>query len=158
MRPSIALLLPALYCTALVAGELDGRYQANLDGQPTELVLRQDGQAVQGQYVENGSLQLDLAGSFDGQVLRAQISVPQSGQVVATSPPATPMRSSTPASPPATHATARCWNARRYSSAPGRRPHRLRQAAAWTRPWWATGCTRRSSTAAAAPASPPSTP
>lgn len=84
MRPSIALLLPALYCTTLVAGELDGRYQANLDGQPTELVLRQDGQVVQGQYVENGSLQLDLAGSFDGQVLRAQISVPQSGQVVAT--------------------------------------------------------------------------
>ncbi|GAC1034644.1 hypothetical protein thsps21_54730 [Pseudomonas sp. No.21] len=84
MRPSIALLLPALYCTALAAGELDGRYQANLDGQPTELVLRQDGQAVQGLYVENGSLQLDLAGSFDGQVLRAEISVPQSGQVVAT--------------------------------------------------------------------------
>lgn len=77
-------LLPALYCCSLLAGELDGRYQANLDGQPTELVLRQDGQAVSGQYVENGSLRLDLKGSFDGQVLRAEISVPQSGQVVAT--------------------------------------------------------------------------
>ena len=76
-------LLCLLCATYLAAAELDGRYQAMLDGQTTELVLRSDGQQVQGEYREGPHLHLTLRGSFDGQLLRAQISERQSGQVLA---------------------------------------------------------------------------
>ena len=65
------------------AGELDGRYQATLDNQPTELILRSQEQQVEGEYVEGQRLRLTLTGSFDGQTLHAQISDPGSGQVLA---------------------------------------------------------------------------
>lgn len=69
--------------TPLLAGELDGRYQTSLDDQPTELILRSNEQQVEGEYVEGSHLRLRLSGSFDGQLLQAQISDPDSGQVLA---------------------------------------------------------------------------
>lgn len=80
-HPLAPLLL--LICPVLLAGELDGRYHAMLDGQPAELLLRSQGQEVEGQYVENRRLQLNLRGHYDGQLLRAEISDPQSGLVLA---------------------------------------------------------------------------
>lgn len=85
-RPLTACLL-CLCCLAprlLLAAELDGRYLATLDGQPAEMILRSQGRRVEGQYVENNSLRLSISGSFDGQSLRARISEPQSGQLLAT--------------------------------------------------------------------------
>ena len=53
------------------------------DGQPAELLLHSQGQRVEGQYVENRRLQLNLRGHYDGQLLRAEISDPQSGLLLA---------------------------------------------------------------------------
>ena len=79
----LSLLLPPLLAPVLLAGELDGHYHANLDGQPAELILNSQGQTVEGQYVENQRLRLNLKGHYDGQLLRAEISDPQSGLVIA---------------------------------------------------------------------------
>ncbi len=81
--PHLLALLLLLICPALLAGELDGHYHATLDGQPAELLLSSQGQHVEGQYVENRRLQLNLRGHYDGQLLRAEISDPQSGLVLA---------------------------------------------------------------------------
>lgn len=72
-----------LVAPALLAAGLDGHYRATLDGQPAELILHSQGTAITGQYVENHSLRLDLRGSFDGQLLRAEISAAQSGPILA---------------------------------------------------------------------------
>jgi hypothetical protein len=45
--------------------------------------LRSQGQQVSGEYIEGGTLRLQISGSFDGQLLSAQISEPQSGQLIA---------------------------------------------------------------------------
>lgn len=82
-HPLALLLLICLICPVLLAGELDGHYHAMLDGQPAELLLRSQGQVVEGQYVENRRLRLNLRGRYDGQLLRAEISDPQSGLVLA---------------------------------------------------------------------------
>ncbi|MGQ7959336.1 hypothetical protein ACUTAF_16770 [Pseudomonas sp. SP16.1] len=81
--PHLLALLLLLICPALLAGELDGHYHATLDGQPAELLLHSQGQRVEGRYVENRRLQLNLRGHYDGQLLRAEISDPQSGLVLA---------------------------------------------------------------------------
>lgn len=83
MLRAFSLLLAVAACICAHAGELDGRYQATVDNQPTELILRHQGNRVEGQYVENQSLRLTLKGSYDGQLLRAEISDPQSGQLLA---------------------------------------------------------------------------
>lgn len=81
LRP--AHLLLALLCTGVQAGELDGHYRSSIDGQPSELILQQQGDKVEGRYVENQSLQLALRGNYDGQLLRAEISDPKSGVLLA---------------------------------------------------------------------------
>ncbi|QNH07592.1 hypothetical protein HNQ27_09010 [Pseudomonas sp. B11D7D] len=83
MRRAIVVLLAIVPCASAQAGELDGHYRTTLDGQPTELILRQQGERVEGQYVENRTLRLDFRGRYDGQVLRAEISDPQSGLLLA---------------------------------------------------------------------------
>ncbi|WP_061240856.1 hypothetical protein [Ectopseudomonas composti] len=83
MRRAIVLLLASASCVSAWSGDLDGHYRATLDGQPTELILRQKGEQVEGQYVENRTLRLNLRGRYDGQVLRAEISDPQSGLLLA---------------------------------------------------------------------------
>lgn len=78
--------LPVLFLfltVPVVATELNGRYQAILDHQPTELILRSHEQQVEGEYVEGAHLRLRLTGQFDGTLLQAQISDPESGQVLA---------------------------------------------------------------------------
>lgn len=55
----------------------------SLDGQPAELHLRSQGPQVSGEYVEGGRLRLQISGSFDGQLLTAQIRETQSGQAIA---------------------------------------------------------------------------
>lgn len=75
----VLCLLPKL----LLADTLDGHYLSTLDGQPAEMHLRSQGQQVSGEYVEAAQLRLQISGNFDGQLLRAQISEPQSGQVIA---------------------------------------------------------------------------
>lgn len=82
LRP-ILLLLAVVSCFSVQAGELDGHYRATLDGQPTVLILRQQGNQVEGQYIENQTLRLNLKGHYDGKVLRAEISDPQSGLLLA---------------------------------------------------------------------------
>lgn len=79
---SICCLLVCLTGHSLAA-ELDGLYQATVDNQPTELVLRSQGQQVEGEYREGPHLRLKVSGSFDGQALQAQISHPTSGQALA---------------------------------------------------------------------------
>lgn len=83
----LRLATGALLCIAclsnLCAGELDGRYLATIDGLPSEMILRSQGNKVEGEYVENAGLRLTINGSFDGQLLRAQISDPRSGLLVA---------------------------------------------------------------------------
>lgn len=76
-------MLCLLIAVPALAGELDGRYQATLDNQPTELILRSQEQQVQGEYLEGPHLRLKLSGTFDGQLLQAQISDPASGQILA---------------------------------------------------------------------------
>lgn len=75
----VLCLLPRL----LLADALDGHYLATLDGQPAEMHLRSQDQQVSGEYVEGGRLRLQISGHFDGQLLSAQISEPQSGQLIA---------------------------------------------------------------------------
>jgi hypothetical protein len=75
----VLCLLPSL----LLADTLDGHYLATLDGQPSEMHLRSQGQHVSGEYIEGASLRLQISGQFDGQLLKAQISEPQSGQLIA---------------------------------------------------------------------------
>jgi hypothetical protein len=76
--------LTCIVClTDLRADELDGRYLATIDGLPTEMTLRSEGDKVQGEYVENARLRLIVNGRFDGQLLRAQISDPDSGRLIA---------------------------------------------------------------------------
>lgn len=75
----VLCLLPGL----LLADTLDGHYLTTLDGQPAEMHLRSQGQQVSGEYIEGARLRLKISGSFDGQLLSAQISEPQSGQVIA---------------------------------------------------------------------------
>lgn len=83
-RPPLYLLcLLCLTPQPLLAAELDGRYLATLDGLPAEMILHSQGQQVKGQYMENNRLRLTISGSFDGQLLSAQISDPQSGQLIA---------------------------------------------------------------------------
>ncbi|CAM3244068.1 Uncharacterised protein [Ectopseudomonas mendocina] len=79
----ITPLLLTLFCFAARAGELDGHYRAELDGQPSELILRQNGTAVEGEYVEGKLLRLAIKGQYDGKLLRAEISDPQSGLLLA---------------------------------------------------------------------------
>ncbi|NVJ12305.1 hypothetical protein HUW63_44955, partial [Myxococcus sp. AM001] len=75
----VLCLLPSF----LLADTLDGHYLTTLDGQPAEMHLRSQGQQVSGEYIEGGTLRLQISGSFDGQLLSAQISEPQSGQLIA---------------------------------------------------------------------------
>jgi hypothetical protein len=80
-----ALLIAALFLLPrlLLADALDGHYLTTLDGQPAEMHLRSQGQHVSGEYIEGGRLHLTISGSFDGQLLSAQISEPKSGQLIA---------------------------------------------------------------------------
>lgn len=82
MRALSILCLFAITLSAQAA-ELDGHYRATLDEQPTELILHSQGPEVAGEYVEGQRLRFKLSGSFDGQLLQAQISDPRSGQVLA---------------------------------------------------------------------------
>lgn len=75
---ALCLLYTTLSSTVL-ADELDGHYQALLDGVTSQLILRSQGQQVDGEYVENGALRLQLKGQFDGELLTAAIHDPQSG-------------------------------------------------------------------------------
>lgn len=79
LLPLCLCLLPRL----LLADSLDGHYLTTLDGQPAEMHLRSQEQQVSGEYVEGATLRLQISGSFDGELLRAQISEPQSGQLIA---------------------------------------------------------------------------
>ncbi|MDX5373586.1 MAG: hypothetical protein LPK18_14265 [Pseudomonadaceae bacterium] len=75
-------LLLLLLATPLPAGELDGHYRGTLDQRVSELILRSQGQQVEGEYLE-GSRRFRLTGRVDGQALQGQISDPESGQVLA---------------------------------------------------------------------------
>ena len=81
--PRYLLLLLCLLPQRLLADSLDGHYLATLDGQPSEIHLRSQGQHVSGDYIEGASLRLRISGQFDGQLLEAQISDPQSSQLIA---------------------------------------------------------------------------
>ncbi|MDP9942025.1 hypothetical protein [Ectopseudomonas alcaliphila] len=83
MPRAIVLLLVIASCSSARAGELDGHYRATLDGQPSELILRQNDALVEGEYVENKRLRLIVRGRYDGKLLRAEISDPQSGLLLA---------------------------------------------------------------------------
>ncbi|WP_244976442.1 hypothetical protein [Ectopseudomonas khazarica] len=65
MLRALCLLLAVAVCLGARAGELDGHYRTTLDGQPAELILQQQGDQVEGQYVENRSLRLTLRGRYD---------------------------------------------------------------------------------------------
>lgn len=83
MPRAIVLLLAMASCSSAQAGELDGHYRTTLDGQPSELILRQNGAVVEGEYVESQHLRLVVKGRYDGKLLRAEISDPQSGLLLA---------------------------------------------------------------------------
>lgn len=83
MPHALLTLVLCLLSSVLLADTLDGHYLTTLDGQPAEMHLRSQGQQVSGEYVEDGRLRLQISGSFDGQLLSAQISEPQSGQLIA---------------------------------------------------------------------------
>ncbi len=83
MRAVLSVYLFAIMAMPSLAAELDGHYRANLDEQPTELILRSQGEQVEGEYLEGRHLRLTVSGRFDGQALQAQISDPRSGQVLA---------------------------------------------------------------------------
>jgi hypothetical protein len=78
--PIICLLVSIT--SPLPAADLDGRYRGTLDERPVELILRSQGERVEGEYVED-QRRFRVSGSFDGQALQAQISEPASGQVLA---------------------------------------------------------------------------
>ncbi|SIQ81447.1 hypothetical protein [Aquipseudomonas alcaligenes] len=82
MRALSILCLLACISPVLLAADLDGRYQGTLDERPVQLVLRSQGQQVEGEYIED-QRRFRLSGHFDGQALQAQISAPDSGQVLA---------------------------------------------------------------------------
>ena len=71
MPHAIVLLLAMASCSSAQAGELDGHYRTTLDGQPSELILRQNDTLVEGEYVENQHLRLVVKGRYDGKLLRA---------------------------------------------------------------------------------------
>jgi hypothetical protein len=48
MPRAIVLLLAMASCSSAQAGELDGHYRTTLDGQPSELILRQNDAVVEG--------------------------------------------------------------------------------------------------------------
>nr|WP_256674643.1 hypothetical protein [Pseudomonas sp. ALS1131] len=151
----ITPLLLALFCFAARAGELDGHYRAVLDGQPSELILRQNGTAVEGEYVEGKQLRLAIKGQYDGKLLRAEISDPQSGLLLANmnaNYANAMLNASIAARNPK---TAKYWSVRHCSSARRQWRSRPRQELR-TRSWSAPGCTKRSSTVTA-PTSPRST-
>ncbi|UUY10080.1 hypothetical protein LRS11_08655 [Pseudomonas sp. J452] len=83
MRNPMTFCLLALLSTTSLAAELDGHYRGTLDNRPSELILHSQGPEVTGEYVEGPQLRFKLSGSFDGQLLQAQISDPHSGQVLA---------------------------------------------------------------------------
>ncbi len=83
MPRALFTLVLCLLPSFLLADNLDGHYLTTLDGQPAEMHLRSQGQQVTGEYVEGGRLHLQISGTFDGQLLRAQISEAQSGQLIA---------------------------------------------------------------------------
>jgi hypothetical protein len=83
MPRALLTLVLCLLPSFLLADTLDGHYLTTLDGQPAEMHLRSQGQQVSGEYIEGGTLHLQISGSFDGQLLRVQISEPQSGQLIA---------------------------------------------------------------------------
>lgn len=83
MSRALLIFVLCLLPSFLLADTLDGHYLTTLDGQPAEMHLRSQGQQVSGEYVEGGRLRLQISGSFDGQLLSAQISEPQSGQLIA---------------------------------------------------------------------------
>src|SRR3989338_10094073 len=83
MPRALLTLVLCLLPSFLLADSLDGHYLTTLDGQPAEMHLRSQGQQVTGEYVEGGRLRLQISGNFDGQLLRAQISEAQSGQLIA---------------------------------------------------------------------------
>ncbi|WP_339413845.1 hypothetical protein [Pseudomonas sp. EA_35y_Pfl2_R5] len=83
MPRALLTLVLCLLPSFLLADSLDGHYLTTLDGQPAEMHLRSQGQQVTGEYVEGGRLRLQISGSFDGQLLSAQISEAQSGQLIA---------------------------------------------------------------------------
>ena len=82
MRALSLLCLLACISPPLLAADLDGRYQGTLDERPVELVLRSQGQQVEGEYIEDQQ-RFRVSGHFDGQALQVQISAPGSGQVLA---------------------------------------------------------------------------
>lgn len=84
MRGVIRLLLLLVCSQQVLASSLDGVYHATLDGLPSELHLRSQGGNIDGLYIENHRLRLNLRGTFDGQILRAEIFDAASGQVLAT--------------------------------------------------------------------------
>ena len=53
MRALSLLCLLACISPPLLAADLDGRYQGTLDERPVELVLRSQGQQVEGEYIED---------------------------------------------------------------------------------------------------------
>lgn len=82
MRALSLLCLLACISPPLLAADLDGRYQGTLDERPVELVLRSQGQQVEGEYIEDQQ-RFRVSGHFNGQALQVQISAPGSGQVLA---------------------------------------------------------------------------
>ena len=82
MRALSLLCLLACISPTLLAADLDGRYQGTLDEHPVELVLRSQGQQVEGVYIEDQQ-RFRVSGHFNGQALQVQISAPGSGQVLA---------------------------------------------------------------------------
>ena len=67
MRAVLSVYLFAIMAMPSLAAELDGHYRANLDEQPTELILRSQGEQVEGEYLEGRHLRLTVSGRFDGQ-------------------------------------------------------------------------------------------
>ena len=72
MRALSLLCLLACISPPLLAADLDGRYQGTLDERPVELVLRSQGQQVEGEYIEDQQ-RFRVSGHFDGQALQVQI-------------------------------------------------------------------------------------
>lgn len=82
MRALSILCLLTCCSPALKAADLDGRYQGTLDERPVQLVLRSQGEQVEGEYIED-QRHFRVSGRIDGQSLQAQISEPHSAKVLA---------------------------------------------------------------------------